>query len=319
MSIALQRPLRNGFLIFMLGLSWLGLGAVEPVIVPLWPGLPPGAKAVPNYQESTRRPGDLASTLIFKVSQPTLEIFQPDPLPANGVLSPAIVVCPGGGYACLAYEHEGRTTARWLAAHGFTAAILKYRLPSDEIMEDKGVGPLQDVQEAIRTLRRQAARWHIDPERIGIMGFSAGGHLAASAATRHAERVYPPVDAISARPDFCVLMYPVISMQLGLTHPGSRQGLLGDAPSQALVDNASCELRADKTTPPTFLVHSQNDDLVPVENSLGFFRKLTACGVPAELHIYPRGGHGYGLGVRGDSPKSVRNELERWLKEQTQR
>ena len=318
MSIALQRPLRHGFLILMLGLSWLGLGAVEPVVVPLWPGLPPGAKVAPDYRETALdKPGEPASPLISKVSQPTLEIYQPDPLPAMG--APAVVVCPGGGYACLAYGHEGRDIARWLAARGFTAAILKYRLPSDEIMEDKGVGPLQDAQEAIRSLRRQAARWHIDPKRIGIMGFSAGGHLAASAATRHAERVYPPVDAISARPDFCVLMYPVISMQLGLTHPGSRQGLLGDAPSQALVDNASCELRADKTTPPTFLVHSQNDDLVPVENSLSFFRKLTACGVPAELHIYPKGGHGYGLGVRDDSPKSVRDELERWLKEQTQR
>jgi acetyl esterase/lipase len=223
------------------------------------------------------------------------------------------VICPGGAYAVLAYDHEGIQVAKWFAARGVTAAILKYRLPHSDIMSDKAVGPLQDAQEAIRHLRRRAAELHLDPTRIGIMGFSAGGHLAASASTRHAEAVYTPSDTTSARPDFSILCYAVISLQEGLAHKGSAENLLGPTPYKQELDRASNELRVDASTPPAFLVHSQDDKAVPVQNSIQYYLALTRQGVAGELHLHEKGGHGYGLGVNPGSPAHWTKDLEAWL------
>jgi len=305
--------MRPGQILFATLMIFSALAAApESNTIPLWPSQPPGAKACQEYREErVQQDQDPASPMISKVSAPTLEVF----LPANKETTrSAVIICPGGGYGMLAYGHEGLALARWFAARGIAGVILKYRLPSDLIMQNKAIGPLQDAQEAIRVVRRHAREWRIDATKIGIMGFSAGGHLAVSAATRHAEKTYEPVDGTSARPDFCILIYPVVSMQETLTHMGSRINLLGETPSKASVDAASGELRADASTPPTFLVHSQDDDVVPMENSLRLFQKLTVCHVPAELHVYPKGGHGYGLGTEPDSPTRWSSDLEAWLK-----
>jgi acetyl esterase/lipase len=186
--------------------------------------------------------------------------------------------------------------AQWFNARGVAAFVLKYRLPSDEIMKDKSVGPLQDVQEAIRTVRRRAAEWKVDPAKIGIMGFSAGGHLAGTASTMYAERVYEPADATSARPDFSILVYGVLSFDPAITHGGSRQNLLGKKSTKEEIERFSNELHVNAKTPPAFLVHSQNDKTVPVENSIRYYQAMTKNGVPGELHLYEKGAHGYGFG-----------------------
>ena len=277
----------------------------------LWPDAAPGALVHPSYRETTLlRDNDPAKPRITQVTEPALEFFLPAPENANGS---AVVVCPGGGYAVLAYDHEGIQIGKWFAARGVAAAILKYRLPHSDIMEDKSVGPLQDAQEAIRYLRRHANELHISTARIGIMGFSAGGHLAASATTRHAEKIYAVSDECSARPDFSILVYPVISMQSEITHAGSRENLLGATPDKAAVDRASNELRVDDFTPPCFLVHAQDDKTVPVENSLRFYSALTRAGIAGELHIYEKGGHGFGLGISLNTPDHWPRDLEVWM------
>ena len=277
----------------------------------LWLAEIPGSLHNASYSELVvLRDNDPSKPRISRVTEPTLEFFLPAPGKANGA---AVVICPGGGYAVLAYDHEGIQVAKWFAARGVSAAILKYRLPHSDIMSDKSVGPLQDAQEAIRHLRRRAAELHIDPSRIGIMGFSAGGHLAASASTRHAEPVYTPSDTTSARPDFSILCYAVISLQEGLTHRGSSENLLGPAPYKQELDRASNELRVDTTTPPAFLVHSQDDKTVPVQNSIQYYLALTRQGVAGELHLHEKGGHGYGLGVNPGSPAHWTKDLEAWL------
>jgi acetyl esterase/lipase len=201
-----------------------------------------------------------------------------------------------------------------LNGFGVTAFVLSYRLPADAIMAEKSIGPLQDAQEAIRRVRRNAAMWHIDPHRIGIMGFSAGGHLAASASTRFAERVYPPTDTTSARPDFSILIYPVISMEASMTHGGSRQNLLGANPSAETVRLFSCDERVTADTPPAFLAHSADDGSVPVKNSTKYMEALVRHNVPCELHVYERGGHGYGLGKGKGTETSWPEACARWLR-----
>ncbi len=277
----------------------------------LWPAEIPGALHNESYSEIVvLRDNDPSKPRISRVTEPTLEFFLPAPGKGNGA---AVVICPGGGYAVLAYDHEGIQVAKWFAARGVTAAILKYRLPHSDIMADKAVGPLQDAQEAIRHLRRRAGELHLDPTRIGIMGFSAGGHLAASASTRHAEPVHIPTDATSARPDFSILCYAVISLQEGMAHKGTGENLLGPTPYKQELDRASNELRVDATTPPAFLVHSQNDKTVSVNNSIQYYLALQRQGIPGELHIHELGRHGYGLGVNPDSPSHWTKNLEAWL------
>ncbi len=237
------------------------LSSPASFIVRLWPHGAPGAINNPSYQQSViYRDNNSAKPRITQVTDPTLEVFLPDPATATGT---AVIICPGGGYVVLAYNHEGVVPARWFASHGVAAFVLKYRLPSDQIMQDKRIGPLQDVQEAIRTVRRRAAEWHINPSRVGVMGFSAGGNLAAIASTLYRDNVYNPGDTIDARPDFSVLAYGVISMEPGITHHGSQRALLGPHPSQADCNRFSAALHVDATTPPAFIVQAADASTCP--------------------------------------------------------
>lgn len=222
---------------------------------------------------------------------PTLTVFLPDPAKANGA---AVVVCPGGGYHALA-AHEGKPVARWLNTLGVTAFVLKYRLgPKYHHPIERG-----DVSRAIRTVRARAAEWKLDPKRIGVLGFSAGGHLASTAVT-HFDDGKPdaedPIERASSRPDFGVLIYPVITMTDPFTHHGSRTNLLGDSPSDELVDLMSNEKQVSDKTPPCFLVHTATDKVVPFQNSLMFAEAMQKHHVPVELHVFDHGAHGFGLG-----------------------
>src|SRR5512140_470117 len=192
-----------------------------------------------------------------RVTNPDLTIFLPSGDKANGA---AVLICPGGGYGVLAFDHEGNAIAKWLNDNGIAGIILKYRLPSDRIMADKSVGPLQDAQEAMRIIRRNAADWKINPEKIGVIGFSAGGHLASTLSTHYNETVYQVKDNTSARPDFSLLIYPVVSFDSTITHRGTRNNLIGLRPDESQVRRFSNELQITMETPPAFLVHSADDN-----------------------------------------------------------
>jgi len=250
---------------------------------------------------------------IYRVTDPTLDLYLAPQEKANRT---AIIICPGGGYRRLAADKEGHDVSLWLNKHGISAFVLKYRLPSDKIMKDKSIGPLQDVQEAIRLVRRNAEKWNIDPNKIGVMGFSAGGHLASTVSTHFAEDVYPAKDTTSARPDFSILIYPVISMDENISHQGSRNLLLGENPTEKLIKRFSNELQVSADTPPTFLVHSMDDGAVPVENSLKYALALKKHSVAAEVHIYEKGGHGFGMAINNKSTESNWPEsCLSWLKQ----
>jgi acetyl esterase/lipase len=247
----------------------------------------PNSKAEPaDYVEKLD-----AYTFLSNVTVPTLIPYFAAKEKANGT---AVIICPGGGYSGLSMVNEGSTIAQAFNKIGVTAFILKYRLPSDDIMVDKTIGPLQDAQRAIQLIRQNAAAWAIDPGRIGIIGFSAGGHLASSAITHYDKAVIDNKDNISLRPDFGILLYPVISFG-PMAHVGSRENLIGKNPPQELIDLYSNEKQVTANTPPTFLVQAGDDNVVPVQNSLLFYDALLKNKVKAELHIYSSGGHGFGL------------------------
>ena len=226
------------------------------------------------------------------ISEPTLNVYLPDEKIATGA---AVVICPGGGYGMESYKLEGTNIAETFQKNGVAAFILKYRLPSDSIMPDKSVGPLQDAQQAIKTVRDRAAEWKINQAKIGIMGFSAGGHLASTAGTHFDKSYIPNSGNTSLRPDFLILVYPVISMQEGLTHSGSRTNLLGKSPSEEQVKLFSNDLQVTANTPPTWITHTGDDTVVPVENSIRFYQQLVKNKIPAEMHLYPSGNHGFVL------------------------
>jgi acetyl esterase/lipase len=231
------------------------------------------------------------------ISQPTLAVYLPDEKLATGA---AVVICPGGGYGMESYRLEGTIIAEAFVKKGIAAFILKYRLPSDSIMPDKSVGPLQDAQQAIKTVRQRAEEWKLNPARIGIMGFSAGGHLASTVGTHFNKSYIQNDENISLRPDFMILIYPVISMKEGLTHSGSRTNLLGKTPSEEQIALFSNELQVNANTPPTWITHTGDDTVVPVENSIRFYQELIRNKVPAEMHLYPAGNHGFVLKLPTD-------------------
>ncbi|HVS97564.1 MAG TPA: alpha/beta hydrolase [Puia sp.] len=251
----------------------------------------PNSKAVPD-REKDDSSGSPVRHSLSDVSHPTLTVYLPPAGTGNGT---AVVVCPGGGYVHLAFTHEGTDVAKWLNSLGITAFLLKYRLPSDEWMADKTIGPLQDAQQAILTVRSRAAEWGVDPGKIGILGFSAGGHLASTAGTHFMKAVIPDAGGISVRPDFMVLLYPVISFDDSTGHRGSRDNLLGKHPSAGEILEYSNQLQVTDQTPPTFLVHAEDDKTVPVINSIQFYEALVRHHVPSELHVFPKGGHGFGM------------------------
>ena len=276
---------------------------------PIWESEIPGQLTSTEYQEYSTG-GDSKDILrIHQVVTPSLKAYIVPKEKSNGA---AVLICPGGGYKILAIDHEGYQVAEWLNSIGISAFVLKYRLPDDRIMEDKAIGPLQDAQKAMRIIRKNANLWNINPHKIGVMGFSAGGHLAATLSTHYDAKVYPKESKLSARPDFSILMYPVISFQDELTHGGSRTNLLGDSPSKKEVDYYSNELHVNKFTPITLLIHSIDDKAVPIENSIAYLKQLKAFSIPVELHAFSDGGHGYGLG-RGGTHSIWSKNAENWL------
>jgi acetyl esterase/lipase len=251
-------------------------------VIPLWPDAMPGAKDIGPEQRDIHG--------ITNISQPTLTYLSPAVDRANGT---AALICPGGGYSMVSYEREGLQYARWLSTLGITSFILKYRLK-----EFGHPAPLQDVVRALRLVRSRSGQFCIDPARIGVVGSSAGGHLAACACTLHDHplaKTGDGLDAVSARPDFAILLYPVITMEHVSAHSGSRQALLGPNPDPADVALLSLEKHVTASHAPTLLIHTQPDDVVPPENSILYYRALTRAGVPAEMHIYQNGPHGMGM------------------------
>lgn len=254
--------------------------------IKLYPKGVPNSKPAPaDYVE------DDSNNHAKLVTDPTITPYLPEKGKATGT---AVVICPGGGYSGLAIEHEGRMVAKKFNEIGVTAFVLKYRLPSDKIMVDKTIGPLQDAQRAIQIVRERASEWGVDPAKVGIIGFSAGGHLASTAETHFNKVVIDNPKNTSVRPDFALLLYPVITFG-EMAHRGSQINLIGkDAPKE-LIDLYSNEKQVTPNTPPTFIVQAEDDKTVPVQNSLIFYEALLANKVKAEMHLYQAGGHGFGL------------------------
>ena len=277
-------------------------------VISLYDSAIPNSRPSENKEkiDSGRRPGYYSLSF---VSRPTLAIYLPPKEKATGA---AVVICPGGGYAHLAMAHEGIEVAKKLNEMGVAAFVLKYRLPSDETMINKEIGPLQDAQQAIRLVRQHAGEWNVKTDRVGIMGFSAGGHLASTAGTHFAQAVIDNKDNISLRPDFMILLYPVISFSDSIGHRGSRDNLLGQHPSPEKIKEYSNECQVTARTPPTFLVHAGDDHTVPVANSLHFYEALQHHDVPAEMHIYPMGGHGFGMN-NSATKDAWMDRLKNWL------
>ena len=254
---------------------------------------------IPNYQKSNDEEivDKTKITFIRNVQKPEIEVYLPTPRNANGR---AVVICPGGGYAGVAYDWEGTDIAKWLNTHGIAGIVLKYRMPGAKSNIVRHISPLVDVQRTMRFTRHHAEAWNINPEKVGIMGFSAGGHLAATLGVHYDkgwEETDDPIDQHSARPDFMILMYPVISMTDSSMHKGSRDNLLGKNFDPELATFFSTEKQVHKNTPPTILIHASDDKVVPVENSLMFYEALLSNKVPVEMHIYPFGGHGFALAL----------------------
>lgn len=269
--------------LFVLSQTWLH--AQQPLELKLW------LEGMPNDNGMTCQ----EENGVLYVAEPTLTVY-----PATEGNGMAIVACPGGGYGKLAMDHEGKDMAAWFNNQGITYAVLKYRMPNGH----KEV-PLSDARQAMRILRHRAGEWQL--KRIGIMGFSAGGHLASTVATHFEDE--------ESHPDFQILFYPVISMDPEYTHRGTHDNLLGKQPAKEEEDDFSNELHVDGNTPPAFILHSSDDRSVPVAHSLNYYMALLRHQVPATLHIYPIGGHGWGYRDSFTYKREWTGELEKWLRE----
>ena len=250
---------------------------------------------------------------ISEVDEPTIEVFLPSKKFRNGA---AVVICPGGGYRILAYDKEGTDIAKLFNSKGISAVVLKYRLPHSANNIEGRLSPFLDAQRALRLTRYHAKEWDIDPNKIGIMGFSAGGHLASTLGTHYDEDIFntDKIDSVECRPDFMILMYPVITFIEPYTHSGSRKTLLGESKSSELDKYYSNELHITNDTPPTFLVHATDDSSVPVKNSLMFYEGLKTNGVPVEMHIFSEGGHGFGLALGKGKLEQWKDLCVSWIK-----
>lgn len=273
--------------------------------IDLWPKGAPGRPAAGLTETVNERSTDTLVTdrAVFGITRPRLAVFRPDR--PNGA---AVMLSPGGGYRWVVVDKEGYEIARWLTARGFTAFVLFYRLPGEGWASGPDT-PLADAQRAMRLIRARSRDFAIDPERVAAMGFSAGGHVCADLAVRFAAKVYEPVDAadkLSARPHCAAPIYPVVSMDPAIAHGGSRQLLLGVNPAAALEAAHSPERNVPKDAPPHFLVHAEDDDVVPVENSVRLHAALKAAKIPVEMHLFANGGHGFGL------RKAIGKPVEAW-------
>jgi acetyl esterase/lipase len=252
----------------------------------------PIPNALPCNKEEVVSKNATGKIIIANVTSPTVTVFNPAKQDANKT---AIIVCPGGGYARLASGHEGNEVAEAFNKIGITVFVLKYRLPFDSCMTNKEIVPLQDLQQTIKLVRDRAAGFDINPSMLGVIGFSAGGHLVSTGITKFSESYIENTSNTSLRPDFAILGYPVISMDSAICHKGSRDNLLGKKATAATLNLFSSDMQVTAQTPPTFLVHASDDKSVPVENSIRFYQALIKNKVNAEMHIYQNGGHGFGL------------------------
>jgi len=278
------------------------------LIIPLYKDSIPNSKPSENEESSTYE-GENKILIVHNVSRPSLTVFLPPREKANGM---AVIICPGGGYSILAASHEGYDVAKKFNEWGVAAFVLKYRIPDDKTMINKEIGPLQDAQRAIQMVREKAKEWNIKSDKIGIMGFSAGGHLASTAGTHFEKALIENKNNTSLRPDFMILIYPVISFTDSTGHIGSRDNLLGKNPSAEKIKEYSNELQVTSNTPPAFLVHAGNDDAVKVQNSIDFYEAEQKNNIPAEIHIYPKGGHGFGMNNPTTKDKWM-ERLRNWL------
>jgi len=276
--------------LLILACSFVASSVSAQLVMPLYEGAIPNSIEAPD-EEAIRDPSE-PYPFHLNISRPTLTVYLPSAADANRAV---VVILPGGSYRGVSLVKEGHDVALEFNRMGVAAVVLKCRTPNPRHMSNQAQAPLQDVQQALRVVRSQASEWHIDTQRVGLMGFSAGGHLAALAATRFDHPVLADANAPHVRPDFLMLVYPVASFLNPLAHAISRQQLLGDSPSEAALREYSVDLAVTPNTPPTFLVHAADDKAVKVESTLRFFDALRANSVLAELHIYPRGGHGFGL------------------------
>jgi len=281
----------------------------QDYVLPLYQGKIPNSKNTGQKEKIEKK--DIV--LISNIQDPDIAVYLPSKRFATGQ---AVVICPGGGYWVLAYDLEGTDVARYLNSIGVAGIVLKYRLPTYGNCIEPHKAPLMDAQRAMRLVRSNARAWNIDSTKIGIMGFSAGGHLASTLGTHFDLGDKNSTDRIeqkSCRPDFMILMYPVISFTADCTHTGSREALLGKNPDKALVNYYSNELQVQDNTPPAFIVQADNDTGVPVENSLLIYQALRKKKIPAELHILSEGEHGFGLAVNNEHVASWTNSLRLWL------
>ena len=272
---------------------------MSQTVIPLYKDSIPNSKPSKNEEKSEQSNGIL---VISKISIPTLSIYLPSKEKATGT---AVVICPGGGYSIVAAGHEGADIAKRFTDIGVAAFVVKYRIPNIETMINPEIGPLQDAQQAMKIVREGAKQWNINPAKIGIMGFSAGGHLASTEGTHFDKAFIANPNNTSLRPDFMLLIYPVISFKDSIGHIGSRDNLIGKNPSAQKIIEYSNELQVNSNTPPTFLVHASDDDAVKPQNSIAFYQALLKNHVAAEMHIYESGGHGFGL--------NLKNKNEQWM------
>lgn len=290
-------PLKIAFLIMAVAVF-----AMPATAAPLDPAsaFPPKMQAFPLYGDAAipnSIPGPDKETgadkgWIQNVSRPTIQVYLPSKAKATGA---SVLVIPGGGYAGLTFDYEGVQQAQYFVDHGIAAIVLKYRLPSDATMPDKSVGPLQDAQQGLRLIRLHAKEWNLDASRVGVVGYSAGGHLASTMATHFQKSYIANPESISLRPDFVVLVYPVITMDPKTTHGGSRTALLGQSPSDALVREFSNEQHVTRDTPPTLILHAADDQLVDIDNSIVYFNALRHADVPVDARFFAKGQHGFPL------------------------
>jgi acetyl esterase/lipase len=299
----------KSFLATAMSVAFVTLLSAQELRLALYTGAPPNSKPTTAKEQVEHR--DIA--WVTQVQVPDIAVFLPTKRFATGQ---AVVICPGGGYGGLAYDLEGTDIAKFLNSIGVAGVVLKYRLPSADSSIEPHKTPLLDAKRAMRLVRANAASWNVDPGKVGVMGFSAGGHLAATLAT-HFDAGDPsaadPVEKLSSRPDFMILMYPVITFTESVTHSGSRRALLGANPPPDLVTLYSNELHVKDDTPPAFLVHANDDTGVPVENSLLMYQALRKKHIPAELHVPLVGGHGFGLGVNNREVGQWTESLRLWM------
>lgn len=293
--------------------------AADGFEVPIWPGTAPGSAQSTVKEEYRSRPvtdgTDVAiDRSVRGVTKPTLTLYLPSPGRAAGA---AVVVCPGGGFSHLAIDKEGHDVARWLRSHGIAGAVLKYRLPDPTVGLYVPNGSIPDMQRAIRILRSNAEKWNIDPQRIGVTGFSAGGYMAAAAGTLFDEGdadADDPIRRVSCRPDFIAPIYPLISLELQAERsPNLAPRMLGRDVKDKMIAHYSLDTRVSPRTPPTFLVHAHDDGL-SVEHSVRFYLALRQAGVGAELHVYSEGGHGFGMRQRGRPVSAWRDRWLEWMR-----